>query len=96
LVDYKAKGHTAELQGKDVNGKECYKIKLTLKAVRTLRIISYEDYYVVRMKTAVVWVARNGGIGGGGANKILTRSLLLIIPISAKHRMDMYFRMPPG
>ncbi|HMD43443.1 MAG TPA: outer membrane lipoprotein-sorting protein [Candidatus Acidoferrum sp.] len=32
LVDYKQKGHTAELMGHDsVEGTECYKIKLTLK-----------------------------------------------------------------
>jgi hypothetical protein len=32
LVDYKAKGHTAELVGHDsVEGTDCYKIKLTLK-----------------------------------------------------------------
>jgi hypothetical protein len=32
LVDYKAKGHTAELIGHDsVEGTDCYKIKLTLK-----------------------------------------------------------------
>jgi Outer membrane lipoprotein-sorting protein len=32
LVDYKQKGHTAELMGRDpVEGTDCYKIKLTLK-----------------------------------------------------------------
>lgn len=33
LVDYKQKGHTAELLGRDsVEGTDCYKIKLTLKS----------------------------------------------------------------
>ena len=32
LIDYKAKGHTVELLGKDkVEGTDCYKLKVTLK-----------------------------------------------------------------
>lgn len=41
LVDYKAKGHTVELLGKeDVDGTECFKIKLNLKSGKT------ETYYI--------------------------------------------------
>jgi hypothetical protein len=73
LVDYKAKGHTAELQGKeDVNGKECYKIKMTLKSGRDLTYyIDTKDYYIVRMKTkggGMGGQRPGGGGGGGGAN----------------------------
>jgi len=67
LVDYKAKGHTAELQGKEnVDSTECYKVKLTLKSGRDITYyIDTKNYYVVRMKTK-----GGGGMGGNrpGAN----------------------------
>ncbi len=69
LVDYKAKGHTAELLGKEaVEGTECYKVKLSLKSGRDLTYyIDTKNYYIIRMKT------KAGGMGGqrpggGGGN----------------------------
>jgi hypothetical protein len=50
LVDYKSKGHTAEYIGKeDVEGTECFKIKLTLKdgKVKTL-FFDPSSYYLIR------------------------------------------------
>jgi hypothetical protein len=67
LVDYKAKGHTAELLGKeDVEGTECYKVRLTLKSGRDFTyFIDTKNYYIIRMKTK-----GGGGMGGNrpGAN----------------------------
>jgi hypothetical protein len=50
LVDYKAKGHTVELLGKEtIDGKECYKLKLTLAGGKTFTdYIDTKDYYLVR------------------------------------------------
>jgi outer membrane lipoprotein-sorting protein len=50
LLDYKQKGTTAELVGKeDVEGTECYKIKLTLKSGKTVtEFIDPSNYYVIR------------------------------------------------
>jgi hypothetical protein len=66
LVDYAAKGHKAELAGKeDINGVSCHVVKLT---TRTGREITYyidgNTYYVARMKM------KGGGMGmrGGGGN----------------------------
>ena len=69
LVDYKAKGHTAELLGKeDVEGTECYKVKLTLKSGRDLTYyIDTKNYYIIRMKTKGGG-GMGGGRGGGGGN----------------------------
>ena len=50
LVDYKSKGHTVELLGKDdVEGTECFKLKITTKAgnVETV-FIDPKSYYIVR------------------------------------------------
>jgi hypothetical protein len=50
LVDYKSKGHTVEYLGKDdVEGTECFKLKITTKAgnVETI-FIDPKSYYVVR------------------------------------------------
>ncbi|MFN8354823.1 MAG: hypothetical protein U0Y10_10285 [Spirosomataceae bacterium] len=48
LFDYKAKGHTAELEGKEtVDGKELYKIKLTKKSGGV-------DYYYVDANTYLI------------------------------------------
>ncbi len=51
LVDYKAKGHTIESLGKeDVDGTECFKIKLTQKGgkVETF-FIDPKSYYVIKV-----------------------------------------------
>jgi hypothetical protein len=60
LADYKAKGHTAALLGKeDVEGIECYKVKLTLKNGRDVTyFIDTKTNYVNSMKT------KGGGMGG--------------------------------
>jgi hypothetical protein len=50
LVDYKSKGHTLEYLGKDdVEGTECFKLKITTKAgnVETV-FIDPKSYYIVR------------------------------------------------
>ena len=50
LVDYKSKGHTVEFLGKDdVEGTECFKLKITTKAgnVETV-FIDPKSYYIVR------------------------------------------------
>jgi outer membrane lipoprotein-sorting protein len=68
LVDYAAKGHKAELTGKeDINGVSCYVVKMTTKTGREITYyIDGSTYYVARMKT------RGGGgmgmRGGGGGN----------------------------
>lgn len=53
LVDYKAKGHTAELIGKEtVDGKELYKIKLTRKdGSITNYFVDGTSWYVTRRTT---------------------------------------------
>ncbi|MFT3845499.1 MAG: hypothetical protein QM725_10630 [Lacibacter sp.] len=69
LVDYAAKGHKVELLGKeDVEGTECWKLKMTLK---TGRDITYyfdpKTYYIFRTVT----VGGFGGRGGqGGTNEV--------------------------
>ena len=50
LIDYKSKGHTVEYLGKDdVEGTECFKLKITSKAgnVETV-FIDPKSYYIVR------------------------------------------------
>lgn len=53
LVDYKAKGHTVELQGKEtVGGAECYKLKVTLAGGKVYTYdIDTKSYYLVRAIT---------------------------------------------
>ena len=72
LVDYKAKGHTAELQGtEDVEGASCHKVKLTLKSGREITYyIDSKTNYITRMKTKGGGMGgqRPGGGGGGAAN----------------------------
>jgi Outer membrane lipoprotein-sorting protein len=53
LVDYKAKGHTAEFLGKeDVDGTECYKLKLTSAAGKsTTYFIDAAKYYNIKTVT---------------------------------------------
>lgn len=50
LVDYKAKGHAVEYLGKDdVEGTECYKLKLTHKSGKTETIfVDPASYYIVK------------------------------------------------
>jgi outer membrane lipoprotein-sorting protein len=53
LMDYKAKGHTAELLGKETaEGTECFKIKLTLKGGDvTVFYLDAESYLGVKQET---------------------------------------------
>jgi len=53
LFNYKEKGHTVELLGKEaVDGTECYKIKLTTKGGRTsTHYIDPKNYYIIRTVT---------------------------------------------
>ncbi|MBI5372722.1 MAG: hypothetical protein HZA79_11935 [Sphingobacteriales bacterium] len=53
LVDYAAKGHTVELLGKeDVEGTECYKIKISKKGGSPETIfIDPKTFYIVQSKT---------------------------------------------
>jgi hypothetical protein len=69
LVDYAAKGHKAELAGReDVNGTSCHAVKLTLSTGREITyLIDPKTYYVVRTKTKGGGFMRGGGGGGGGA-----------------------------
>lgn len=60
LVDYVAKGHKAELEGKEnVDGMPCYKIKLTTKAGKTITYWIQADNYLLVQSTPV------GGMMGG-------------------------------
>ena len=65
LVDYIAKGHKAELMGKDsVNGNTCYKIKLTTQAGKeTIYWIDASNYLITQSS------AKGGGMFGGGRRK---------------------------
>jgi outer membrane lipoprotein-sorting protein len=65
LVDYTAKGHKAELIGKeDVNGVSAHVVKLTLKSGRDITyFLDANTYYILRTKT------KGGGMRrGAGAN----------------------------
>lgn len=68
LVDYKAKGHTAELLGKeDFEGTECYKVKLTLKTGRDITyFLDTKTFYILAMRTkgGMGGMRRQGGAGG--------------------------------
>jgi outer membrane lipoprotein-sorting protein len=59
LLDYKAKGHSVELLGKeDVDGTDCHKLKLTRKSGRsTTYLIDAKTNYVVR---TIIKVKANG------------------------------------
>jgi len=71
LVEYASKGHKAELMGKeDVEGTDCYKIKLTLKSGRDVNyFIDSKTFYIRRitMKGGGGMMGMRGGGGGGGA-----------------------------
>lgn len=65
LVDHAAKGHKAELMGKeDVNGAPCHVVKLTLKSGRDITYyIDAKTFYILRTRT------KGGGMrGGAGRN----------------------------
>jgi len=66
LVDYVAKGHKAELIGKEtIDGVECYNIKLTLKSGRAINYyIDNKNWYIIR--TSAKGTAGMMGGGGGG------------------------------
>ncbi len=70
LVDYKAKGYQATLQGKDtINGKECYKIQLTSADGK-------ESLYFIDTKTSLLLQTRqmaesNGRNAGKEAKEII-------------------------
>jgi len=55
LIDYKDKGHTVELLGKeDVDGTDCHKLKLTRKSGRaTVYFIDTKTNYVVRTSSKI-------------------------------------------
>lgn len=69
LVDYAAKGHKAELVGKEtIDGMEAYNIKLTLKTGAVFNYyIDNKNWYVIRTSTK----GSPGGMfgGGGGGNR---------------------------
>ncbi|MBC6490555.1 hypothetical protein ACFSQD_09530 [Flavihumibacter stibioxidans] len=68
LVDYAAKGHKAELLGKEsVEGKECYKIKLILNTGSDITyFIDPATWYIVRdVRTGGLMGGRMGGGPGG-------------------------------
>ncbi len=63
LVNYAAKGHVAELLGKeDLEGASCYKIKLTLKSGRVI------TYWIDVASSLIVQSASTGGFGGRRRN----------------------------
>lgn len=65
LVDYAAKGYTAELEGKEaVEGVDCYKVKLTPKSGNPVTyFIDANTWYVVRETRT--GAGPGGGPGGG-------------------------------
>ncbi|HEY0679438.1 MAG TPA: hypothetical protein VGD17_14230 [Chitinophagaceae bacterium] len=67
LINYAAKGHTAELIGKEqVEGVDCYKIKLTPKAGSPITyFIDANSWYVIRESRT----GRGGPGGGGGGGR---------------------------
>jgi outer membrane lipoprotein-sorting protein len=68
LVNYAAKGNKAELLGKEtIDGKETYKIKLTLANGNDITyFIDANTYYIVRDQKKGM-MRRGGGAPGGGA-----------------------------
>ncbi len=73
LVDYAAKGHKAELIGKeDVEGVECWKIKMTYKnGNEASYFLDPATYYILRMSSKGGAMGFGGGRGvtGGGADQ---------------------------
>lgn len=69
MIDYAAKGHKAELIGKEtIDGAEAYNIKLTLKSGNVINYyIDNKNWYIIRTSTK----GSPGGMfgGGGGGNR---------------------------
>lgn len=74
LTNYAAKGHTAELLGKEaVEGKSCYKIKLTLKTGNDITYyIDSATWYILRETTKSMMMGGGGRPGGGGTGEAVT------------------------
>jgi hypothetical protein len=55
LIDYKTKGHSVELVGKEnVDGTECFKLKLTLKSGNTRTLfIDPKTYYAIKIISVI-------------------------------------------
>jgi hypothetical protein len=70
LVNYAAKGHKAELLGKDtVNGKECYKLKLTLASGPDITYsIDENTFYILRETHKATQFGGGAGTGAGGGS----------------------------
>lgn len=70
LVDYAAKGHKAELLGReDVNGVSCHAVKLTQASGRDMTfLIDPKTFYVLRTKTKGGGGFIRGGGGGAARN----------------------------
>jgi outer membrane lipoprotein-sorting protein len=71
LIDPAAKGHKAELMGReDVNGVSCHVVKLTTKSGREVTyFIDPNTYYVARMKMkGGMGMGMRSGAGAGGGN----------------------------
>ncbi|HYE54663.1 MAG TPA: hypothetical protein VD996_07465 [Chitinophagaceae bacterium] len=70
LIDYAAKGHSAELVGKEtIDGAECYKIKMKLKSgTEVSYFIDPRTWYVVRESRPAAGMGAGGGQrpGAGG------------------------------
>jgi outer membrane lipoprotein-sorting protein len=74
LFNYAAKGHKAELVGKeDVEGTECYKIKMTLKSgTEVTYFIDAKTNYLIRETRTGGGMMGGGGRGpGGGAGQAM-------------------------
>jgi hypothetical protein len=64
MVDYAAKGHKAELAGKEaVNGADCFKIKITTKASKEI------TYWIDATTYMMVQSSQKGGGGMGGGRR---------------------------
>lgn len=68
FVDYAAKGHKAELIGKeDVEGIECWKVKMTFKNGNDASyFFDPSTYYILRMSSKGGGMGFGGGRGGAG------------------------------
>jgi len=71
LVDFAAKGHKAELVGKEsVEGVDCYKIKLTLASGREINyFFDSKTFYIVQTTFKGGGMGMGGGRPGGGGGQ---------------------------
>jgi hypothetical protein len=95
LVDYKAKGHTAELLGKeDVDGTECFKVKLTKKDGKTnTYFFDPATYYVVKTVRTINANGQEAELASTMSNYQKTPEGLVIpmtvtIPVSAAMSLE--------